>query len=302
MPIYGNTLTFKEPTAAQVPLNAQLVSIIRQHHQKSREHLFHLCMIAYGLRRHNLISNRGKRGGNAQGKEFKPQFKAWYAKNNLEEVYGTEGNFTLYAMSGRLLSYIAWQLDNKYIDRLPSSVTGIYACSQILWDQGDSTTQERKNYFFSLLTKRIKDGSGVFTTRINKQVTRAQVEELNIFKDENKNKNSAIKKANTQTSKEAATELIRIEVSNDLFYFTGTGTKRGHLKLEEVEKLHQAIRKLVEKHDKGKKNYSFQSNLPELKKQYKSKENYGYGDNILEADSKRKRTARKAAVKKTSKR
>ena len=28
MPIYGDKLTFKEPTADQVPLNAQLVSVI----------------------------------------------------------------------------------------------------------------------------------------------------------------------------------------------------------------------------------------------------------------------------------
>ena len=54
MPIYGTALTFKDPTAAEVPLNEQLVKIIKTYHQKSREHLFHLCMIAYGLRRFNL--------------------------------------------------------------------------------------------------------------------------------------------------------------------------------------------------------------------------------------------------------
>jgi hypothetical protein len=71
-------------------------------------------MIAYGLRGQILISNRGGRGGNAQGKEFKPQFKAWYEKNKLEEVYGTIGNFLLYAMSSRLLNYVAWQVDLKF--------------------------------------------------------------------------------------------------------------------------------------------------------------------------------------------
>jgi integrase len=50
MSIYGTALTFKDPTAAEVPLNEQLVKVIKTHHQKSREHLFHLCMIAYGLR------------------------------------------------------------------------------------------------------------------------------------------------------------------------------------------------------------------------------------------------------------
>jgi hypothetical protein len=300
MPIYGDKLTFKEPTADQVPLNAQLVAVIRQHHQKSREHLFHLCMIAYGLRRHNLISNRGKRGGNAQGKEFKPQFKAWYEKNRLEEVYGTLGNFTHYAMGGRLLSYVAWQIDSKYIDRLPSSVTGLYACSQLLWDQGDSTTQAKRNCFHILLTKRIKDGSGVFTTKINKHSTRKEIEALKPIDE--KRTSSAEVKTSTKSKISNLVELGIIKVSNDLFYLTTTGTKRGHLKLEEVEKLHQAIRELIEKHDKGRNHYSFQSNLADLKKQYKAEQNYDFGASILEADTRRKRSTRKAAAKQATKR
>jgi hypothetical protein len=288
MPIYGASLTFKEPTAAQVPLNEQLVAVIKQHHQKSREHLFHLCMIAYGLRRHNLISNRGRRGGNVQGEELKPQFKAWYKKNNLDEVYGTEKNFLLYAMSGRLLSYIAWKVDRKYIDQLPSSVTGLYACSQILWTQGGTTTQERRDYFYKLLTKRIKDGSGVFTTSINKQSTRKKIEAL-------KNKLSSTTKTVGKPTSQAKdfTDLGNLQVSNDLFYFTTTGTKRGHLKIEEVEKLHQAIIKLVKKYDKGRKYYSFQSQLTEVKQKYKAEQLYDFGASIKEADQKRKQAARK---------
>jgi len=54
MPIYGTALTFEEPTAAEVPLNEQLVKVIKTHHQKSREHLFHLCMIAYLMMIRNI--------------------------------------------------------------------------------------------------------------------------------------------------------------------------------------------------------------------------------------------------------
>jgi hypothetical protein len=288
MPIYGDKLTFKEPTAAQVPLNEQLVRIIKQHHQKSREHLFHLCMIAYGLRRHNLISYRGKRGGNAQGKEFKPQFKTWYEKNKLEEVYGTLSNFTHYAMSGRLLSYVAWQVDPKFIEQLPSSMTGLYACSQILWEQGDATTEKRKDYFYKLLTTRIKDGEGLFTTKINKQSTRKEIEAL-ISKV-----SITTKSANKPKAKEKDfTDLGNLQVSNDLFYFTNTGTKRGHLKIEEVEKLHQAIIDLVKKYDKERKYYSFQSQLAEVKQKYKEEESYDFGASIKAAEQKRKQAARK---------
>ena len=45
-------------------------------------------------------------------------FEAWYKKNVIEEAYGTLSNFTLYAMTGRLLNYVRWQLDGKYIERL----------------------------------------------------------------------------------------------------------------------------------------------------------------------------------------
>jgi len=127
MAIYGSDLTFKRPTKAQVPLTDDLLSVIHQHHRKSREHLFHLCMIAYGLRTHNLIKPKRGTGGNAQGRVYKAAFKQWYEANSLDDVYGTLSNFTLYAMSGRLLEYVRWQIGQKYIAQLPSSMTALYA-------------------------------------------------------------------------------------------------------------------------------------------------------------------------------
>jgi len=164
----------------------------------------------------------------------------------------------------------------------------LYACSQILWTQGGTTTQERRDYFYKLLTKRIKDGSGVFTTSINKQSTRKKIEAL-------KNKLSSTTKTVGKPTSQAKdfTDLGNLQVSNDLFYFTTTGTKRGHLKIEEVEKLHQAIIKLVKKYDKGRKYYSFQSQLTEVKQKYKAEQLYDFGASIKEADQKRKQAARK---------
>ena len=69
-----------------------------------------------------------------------------------------------------------------------------------------------------------------------------------------------------------------------------------------VENLHKEIHDLIEKHNRGKKYYSFQSNLPELKEQYKAKQEHDFGANILEAAGKRKTAARNSAAKKTTKR
>ena len=294
MPIYGTALTFKEPTAAEVPLNEQLVKIIKTHHQKSREHLFHLCMIAYGLRRHNLISNKGKRGGNAQGKELKPEFKVWYEKHHLDEVYGKEANFTKYAMSGRLLSYVAWQVDRKYIEHLPSSLTALYTCSQLLWEQGDTTTDAKRKRFADLLIKKVKDGSGISTTKINKQSTIADIENLLLNEESDL---ATPKSKSAGKTKIKFVGLAEILVNKDIYKFTSNYTKRGHLKLEDVVKLNEAIATLVKKYDAGRKYFTVQSSLPKIKEKYTKAENPDFGAAI-----KAKAAKRKTPVKKTIKR
>jgi hypothetical protein len=292
MPIYGTALTFKEPTAAEVPLNEQLVKVIKTHHQKSREHLFHLCMIAYGLRRFNLISNRGKRGGNALNKKYKPEFKAWYEKNHLEEVYGKEINFYKYAMSGRLLSYVAWQVDRKYIEHLPSSLTALYTCSQLLWEKGDTTTDAKRKRFSELLIKKVKDGSGVSTTRINKQSTREDIENL-LPETESELSPSSAKSKLTGKTKLKFVGLAEILVNKDIYQFTSTHTKRGHLKIEDVDKLNSAIANLVKKFDAGRQYFSIQSSLPKIKEKYNKEANPDFGEAIRAKAAKSKTPAKK---------
>ena len=82
MAIYSGHLTFKLPTKQQVALNNNLVEIIQEHHRKSRESLFHLYMIAYGLRTHNFIKSKSGAGGNAKGLVYKPAFSDWYQRNS----------------------------------------------------------------------------------------------------------------------------------------------------------------------------------------------------------------------------
>jgi hypothetical protein len=147
------------------------------------------------------------------------------------------------------------------------------------------------------LTKRIKDGNGVFTTKINKHSTRKEIEALHI--KGSKSEKTADK---PQTRAKDFTNLGSIQISNDLFNFTTTGTKRGHLKLDDVEKLHQAIVELLQRYDKGKKYYSFESQLTEVKQKYKAEESYDFGASIKAADQKRKQAVRKAAAKRATQR
>jgi len=287
MPIYSSeVLSFKEPTAAEVALTASLVSVIRSHNAKTREHLFHLCMIAYGLRKHNLMKKKSGAGGNASRLVMKPQFKAWYEANDLKEVYGSsETNFVLYAMAGRLLNYVRWQVGEQYIAHLPKSLTALYKCSQILWRNGDSTDDARRELFDDALKTPIRDGSK-HNALITPLVTRGEIEvwlekkagisasasgigSLSTPKPGKGNKNSS-----------RNVELLTIKVHEDIFKFAKTGRKVGSLDLPVIQKLQSEVEALISKYDKGRAKIEIVSNLEDIKKTYEERKSPDFAKNI----------------------
>ncbi len=270
------SLTFKEPTQDEVALTNSLAATILSFDKKRRDSLFHLCMIAYGLRKHNLIKSTG-RGGNAQGQTYKHAFLGWYEKHNLANVYGTLINFTLYAMSGRLLNYVRWQVDEKYITHLPSSLGALYACSQIIWSQGDSATIKSRKRFDDALKKPIMDGSKN-NALIHPQVTRKELDSIS----QPTNKMVAIKSISALAVNDPRTIVMgSINVTNELYKFSKRGGKVGGIDLDDVQALEIALNKVVESFNKKKEKFVFISNLEEIKKAYSAHKSPDYSKHIL---------------------
>lgn len=293
MTIYSGKLTFKLPSKAQVALNAELVDVIQEHHRKSREHLFHLCMIAYGLRTHNLMKPKSGAGGNAQGRVYKPAFTDWYQSNNIDDVYGTLSNFTLYAMAGRLLWYVRWQVSEKYIAHLPSSMTALYALSQIVWSQGDTATPTSRKLFEKALVQPIKDGSK-HNAFIHPQVTR---KEIDAWRDKQPGK-SVAKKNLVQLGKDDPRTVViaTIKVHQDLFKFARvSGAKRIGPKLDDVKKLIQYLQKLIDEFDAGKSRFALDSKLEDVSRAYKDAESPDFGKNVLGTAKTKPKVAKKTA-------
>jgi hypothetical protein len=286
MPIYSNQLTFKEPQPDEVALSPELLAVIRDHHKKSREHLFHLCVIAYGLRKHNLIKKRTGSGGNTQQRVYKEEFKSWYEQNNLREVYGVLSNFTLYAMAGRLLCFVRWKVGDQYIDRLPSSMTALYAMSQILWDQGDSTDDKRRALFSDALIKPIDDGTK-FNTFIHPEVTRKEIEAWHA-KQTDKREKPVKPDVDSGNHDPRKVVLATIKVHENLFSFTKEGRKFRTLDLTDVEQLLKKLEELVSQLDGGKDRFAIDSNLSAVREQYESAKQPDFGSEILAADQERK--------------
>jgi hypothetical protein len=295
MAIYGSDLTFKRPTKAQVPLTDDLLGVIHQHHRKSREHLFHLCMIAYGLRTHNLIKPKSGTGGNAKGRVYKAAFNQWYEANSLEDVYGERSNFTHYAMAGRLLEYVRWQIGQKYIAQLPSSMTALYALSQIVWSQGDTATPDSRKQFETALIQPIKDGSK-HNAFIHPNVTRKEIDTL---RDKLSGKVASTIQEEKLGKDDPRTVIVAtIKVHEDLFKFARvSGKKQVGPKLDDVKSLAQKLQKLIDEFNGEKSRFAFDSNLEEVSRAYKNAESPDFGKKIP-AD---KATKPKVATKRSGK-
>ena len=163
----------------------------------------------------------------------------------------------------------------------------------MLWQQGDTTTDLKRKQFYDLLNKRIKDGSSVDKTKINKQSTRSDIEKLL----NQSNLNSKTPKPQS-VLKNKSIELMKILVSNDIYKFTNTHTKRGFLKIEEVNKLQAEIDKLIKRFNKNREFFSVKSSFEEIKEKYQKEENTDFGAAILSNQNKHKAVIKTVGKKK----
>jgi hypothetical protein len=295
MAIYSDKITFKLPSPAEVALTDDLVSVIQSHYRKSREHMFHLCMIAYGLRTHNLMKPKRGAGGNKQGLVYKPQFIDWYSSNSLEDVYGTRQNFLLYAMAGRLLNYVRWQVGAKYIEHLPGSMTALYALSEIVWSQGDKATPASRKLFDKALIQPIKDGSKN-NAFIHPHVTRKEVDEWRA--NQTGKVSPTIKVAKLVKNDPRTVVVATIKVHKDLFKFTRTGEKRTNPKLSDVTELTRKLEILIAEFDKGKDRFAIESNIDQVTKDYEAAVKPDFAKEIHGASPSKTKVAKKPTPKK----
>ena len=295
MAIYSDKITFKLPSPAEVALTDDLVSVIQSHHRKSREHMFHLCMIAYGLRTHNLMKPKRGAGGNKQGLVYKPQFIDWYDSNNLEDVYRTRQNFLFYAMAGRLLNYVRWQLGKEFIEQLPGSMTALYALSEIVWSQGDKATPESRKLFDKALIQPIKDGSKN-NAFIHPHVTRKEVDDWRA--NQTGNASPTIKVAKLVKNDPLTVVCATIKVHKDLFKFDRSGEKRIGPKLSEVKVLNLKLQSLIKEFDKGKGRFAIESHYDQVTKDYEAAAKPEFAKEILGASPSKTKVAKKPTPKK----
>jgi hypothetical protein len=234
-------------------------------------------------------------GGNNQGLVYKPQFIDWYDSNNLEDVYRKIENFLLYAMAGRLLNYVRWQVGAKYIEHLPSSMTALYAISQILWSQGDKATDASRKLFDKALIQPIKDGSKN-NAFIHPHITRKEVDEWRA--NQTGKVSPTIKVAKLVKNDLLTVVCATIKVHKDLFKFDRYGEKRIGPKLSEVKVLNLKLQSLIKEFDKGKGRFKIESHYDQVTKDYEAAAKPEFAKEILGASPSKTKVAKKPTAKK----
>jgi hypothetical protein len=234
-------------------------------------------------------------GGNKQGLVYKPQFIDWYDSNSLEDVYGTRQNFLLYAMAGRLLNYVRWQVGAKYIEHLPGSMTALYALSEIVWSQGDKATPASRKLFDKALIQPIKDGSKN-NAFIHPHVTRKEVDEWRA--NQTGKVSPTIKVAKLVKNDPRTVVVATIKVHKDLFKFTRTGEKRTNPKLSDVTELTRKLEILIAEFDKGKDRFAIESNIDQVTKDYEAAVKPDFAKEIHGASPSKTKVAKKPTPKK----
>jgi len=271
-------LTFNEPSASEVKLSKELADTVKAFGKKQRKSLFHLCVIAYGIRRQNLVKT-SERGGNQNNQKYKPAFVAWYEQNDIKSVYGTLPNFTQYAMSGRLLQFTRWQIDReegqKYIDRLPATLTTLYALSKVIWTQGETATDETRQAYKELMIVPVRDGS-IDNAFICRSLTAIEVDRK--LKQLTTEPNGKQKKEKNYIN----IPLVKVNVHEALIQFNRKGTKRSIKgpEIEEVRNLVNRISSLIE--ESGLDNFAIDSNLDMIEDRYNENRDPDFAKKIPE--------------------
>jgi len=279
-------LTYRAPSAKELPLNSDLANTIRSFEKTRRDSLHHLCLLAYGLRRSNLVKAKG-RGGNAQGQVLSERFKTWFNREKLEDVYGkADSNFTTYAMCGRLIEFTRWQLDNKrgtsFIEKLPSSLGTMYEISKVLWEQGGKTKPEGRAIYLEWLTEPIGDGSPP-KTFISLSLTRKEVvARLALLNNPNPNDEPLIQQPATPEPPNLEVEdlgsniIARISISEESFAFTKLGKPKG-ASSEKIREFEKELADLVRRYGK---HFEIQSNLERVLRSIEDAANPDFGKNL----------------------
>jgi hypothetical protein len=251
---------YQIPELSDLNLGVVLSNRIKKVWNEARENSFEIYLYAAGLRNHYL---------DPATHSYSAEFIAWYAKHELEQLFGKLSSFSKYASAGDMVNHFGQHYrSGKYINQLPISRNALYELSMLV----DETTDTQLEKFFH-------SGGTDNDPLIHPSATAGDISAY-------RKGSSANISANTKTRKSRFTiPLATIYVSKDLYQFNRTtGAHSGSVDLSDVEKALNRLNAGVDT-----KIFDVRDNLERITSTYRRSEQRASPSSSLRAKSKRKR-------------
>jgi hypothetical protein len=149
----------------KIQLDAELVVELKTYHKSIRDNTISMAQKAFEIRSQYL---------NADGRKYDEEFEKWWSTHDLDAVFGKRANFTKWASSGSALERA--KLD-KYLDRMPTTLTALYEAAQLTRDELTLCLQDK--FTRASLTETPK-GRAKPSPLIHPEVTAAEIKSWRI--------------------------------------------------------------------------------------------------------------------------
>ena len=254
---------YQIPNASELALEGGLFARLKDLWSEARENSYEIYLYAAGLR--NLYLDK-------KTNRYSPEFQKWYAKQELETLFGKLSSFTKYAAAGDVVNFFGQKYKNgKYITRLPLSRNGLYEIALLM---NETNGVKLETLFHS--------GGDENDPLIHPSATAS---DISTYRNRDNVKVSPTSKARKGL---LTIPLATIYVSKDLYKFDKTtGDHMGAVDLSDTEKALKRLRANLDR-----KLFDVRDNLEKITSAYEKRKDNSSPSAALRAKEKAKTRSR----------
>jgi len=250
-----DTEPYQLPGDNAVTISDGLAKEIKRHFKRDRDNRFKLFLLSQGIREKYLDPIKN---------EYSDEFREWYARSGVEQLFGKLPNFTRYAAAGEVIAYVSTKTSNpkRYLAQLPTSMNALYEISQIVKADPEAF---KVCLHFTPTRRTLTDPKHEWKTKGTEPLVRPSVTAKEISAWRKRWDEPESRKEEDKFRRNV--KLLTVSVSEDLFAFDASG-KAGVVDLEQVQDLLAQIQALFSK--SNEKQFKLETQIERITEKYAS--------------------------------
>lgn len=266
-----DTEPYQLPGDNAVTISDELAREIKRHFKRDRDNRFKLFLLSQGIREKYLDPIKN---------EYSDEFREWYARSGVEQLFGKLPNFTRYAAAGEVIAHVSTKTSNpkRYLAQLPTSMNALYEISQIVKADPEAF---KVCLHFTPTRRTLTDPKHEWKTKGTEPLVRPSVTAKEISAWRKRWDEPESRKEEDKFRRNV--KLLTVSVSEDLFAFDASG-KAGVVDLEQVQDLLAQIQALFSK--SNEKQFKLETQIERITEKYASEKEKADPANALKSPKK----------------